>query len=126
MYLSILAVGIGAMLGAWLRWGLSLQLNHYLANVVLGTLVVNWIGGFIIGFAVSFFANSTLSVNYKLFLITGFCGALTTFSTFSMEIVTLLQSGKIAYALLSIVLHLIGSLIFTLLGIWAYQISLGQ
>lgn len=126
MYLSFFAVGIGAMLGAWLRWGVSLHLNHYFANLALGTLAVNWVGGFIIGFVVSFLANSTLSFNYKLFLITGFCGALTTFSAFSIEVVALLQSGKIAYALLSIALHVIGSLLFTLLGIVCYQLSLGN
>lgn len=126
MYISFFAVGLGAMLGAWLRWGISLQLNHYFSNLALGTLMVNWIGGFIIGFTVSFLANSSISHNYKLFLITGFCGALTTFSAFSIEVITLLQNGKFAYAILSISLHVIGSLLFTLLGILSYQITLAN
>ncbi|MEQ1235512.1 fluoride efflux transporter CrcB [Acinetobacter pittii] len=85
------------------------------------TVTVNLVGGFIIGFAIAYFAQSDLSPNYKLFVITGFCGALTTFSTFSIEIVTLLQSGKLGMAMLGISIHLIGSLIFTCLGLAAYH-----
>ncbi|MDO5666478.1 MAG: fluoride efflux transporter CrcB [Alcaligenaceae bacterium] len=126
MYLSFISVGLGAMLGAWLRWGISLQFNHYFSNIALGTVMVNLFGGFIIGFVVSFLANSALSYNYKLFMITGFCGALTTFSAFSIEVVALLQSGKYEYALLSIAIHVIGSLLFTLLGIFTYQMTLAN
>jgi len=123
MYISLLSIGLGAVLGAWLRWGIGLQFNHYFPNIPLGTVLVNLIGAFIIGFAVTFFASSSLSPNYKLFLITGFCGALTTFSTFSIEVVSLLQSGKFEYAILTITVHVLGSLLFTLLGIFTYQLT---
>lgn len=75
----------------------------------------------LIGLAVSFFSNSSISPNYKLFVVTGFCGALTTFSTFSIEIVELLQASKLEYAISTIAIHVIGSLIFTVLGILSYQ-----
>ncbi|MFW1646345.1 fluoride efflux transporter CrcB, partial [Acinetobacter guillouiae] len=90
----LLSIALGSVLGAWLRWFLGLKLNPIYPQIPLGTVTVNLVGGFIIGFAIAYFAQSDLSPNYKLFVITGFCGALTTFSTFSIEIVTLLQSGK--------------------------------
>lgn len=121
MYASLLSIALGAVLGAWLRWGISLKLNHMLQHIPFGTVVVNLIGAFIIGFAVSYFANSSLSPYYKLFVVTGFCGALTTFSTFSIEVVSLLQSSKIEYAVYTILIHVLGSLLFTLLGIFSYQ-----
>lgn len=123
MYISLLSIGLGAVLGAWIRWGIGLQFNHYFPNIPLGTVLVNLVGAFVIGFAVTFFASSSLNPNYKLFLITGFCGALTTFSTFSMEVVSLLQSGKFEYAILTITIHVLGSLLFTLLGIFTYQLT---
>ena len=89
-------------------------------------MLVNLIGAFIIGFSVAFFANSTLSPSYKLFVITGFCGTLTTFSTFSMEVVSLLQSGKFDYAILTIAIHVLGSLLLTGAGIYTYQLSTAQ
>ena len=123
MYISLFSIGLGAVLGAWIRWGISLQFNHYFPNIPLGTVLVNLIGAFVIGFAITFFASSSLNPNYKLFLITGFCGTLTTFSTFSMEVVSLLQSGKFEYAILTITVHVLGSLLFTLLGIFTYQLT---
>lgn len=126
MAISFISVGLGAMLGAWLRWGISLQCNQHLSNIALGTVIVNLLGGFIVGFALAFFANSSLSPHYKLFLITGFCGALTTFSAFSMEVVALLQNGRWDYALLTIAIHVIGSLLMTLLGIFTYQMTLAH
>lgn len=123
MYISLLSIGLGAVLGAWIRWGIGLQFNHYFPNIPLGTVLVNLVGAFVIGFAVTFFASSSLNPNYKLFFITGFCGALTTFSTFSMEVVSLLQSGKFEYAILTITVHVLGSLLFTLLGIFTYQLT---
>ncbi|EXB12327.1 crcB-like family protein [Acinetobacter sp. 1396970] len=123
MYISLLSIGLGAVLGAWIRWGIGLQFNHYFPNIPLGTVLVNLVGAFVIGFAVTFFASSSLNPNYKLFPITGFCGALTTFSTFSMEVVSLLQSGKFEYAILTITVHVLGSLLFTLLGIFTYQLT---
>lgn len=129
MYISLFSIALGAILGAWLRWALALKFNHVFQNIPLGTVLVNLIGAFIIGFSVAFFANSTLSPSYKLFVITGFCGTLTTFSTFStfsMEVVSLLQSGKFDYAILTIAIHVLGSLLLTGAGIYTYQLSTAQ
>jgi CrcB protein len=100
---------------------IGLKLNPIFPAIPLGTVTVNFIGGFIIGFAISYFSQSALSPNYKLFVITGFCGALTTFSTFSAEIIALLQQGKLSYAVAAIVIHVIGSLVFTLIGMSLHQ-----
>jgi len=121
MYLSLLSIALGSVIGAWLRWGISLRFNSVFENIPFGTVIVNLIGAFIIGLAVSFFSNSSISPNYKLFVVTGFCGALTTFSTFSVEIIALLQASKFEYAISTIAIHVIGSLIFTVLGILSYQ-----
>ena len=121
MYLSLLSIALGSVIGAWLRWGISLRFNSVFENIPFGTVIVNLIGAFIIGLAVSFFSNSSISPNYKLFVVTGFCGALTTFSTFSVEIVALLQASKFEYAISTLAIHVIGSLIFTVLGILSYQ-----
>ena len=121
MYFSLLSIALGSVLGAWLRWGISLKFNSVFENIPFGTVLVNLIGAFIIGLAVSFFSNSSLSPNYKLFVVTGFCGALTTFSTFSVEVVGLLQSSKFEYAISTIAIHVIGSLIFIVLGMLTYQ-----
>ena len=121
MYLSLLSIALGSVIGAWLRWGISLRFNSVFENIPFGTVIVNLIGAFIIGLALSFFSNSSISPNYKLFVVTGFCGALTTFSTFSVEIVALLQASKFEYAISTIAIHVIGSLIFTVLGILSYQ-----
>ena len=121
MYLSLLSIALGSVIGAWLRWGISLRFNSVFENIPFGTVIVNLICAFIIGLAVSFFSNSSISPNYKLFVVTGFCGALTTFSTFSVEIVALLQASKFEYAISTIAIHVIGSLIFTVLGILSYQ-----
>jgi CrcB protein len=106
MYYPLLSIALGSVLGAWLRWFLGLKLNPIFPNIPFGTVTVNFVGGFIIGFAISYFSQSSLSPNYKLFVITGFCGALTTFSTFSAEIITLLQSGKLGYACAAILIPL--------------------
>ena len=121
MYFSLLSIALCSVIGAWLRWGISLRFNSVFENIPFGTVIVNLIGAFIIGLAVSFFSNSSISPNYKLFVVTGFCGALTTFSTFSVEIVALLQASKFEYAISTIAIHVIGSLIFTVLGILSYQ-----
>ena len=111
------AVGIGALLGAWLRWGFSVAFNHILPTLPLGTLAVNLIGGFLIGAALEFFVqNLTLPVEYRLFFITGFLGSLTTFSAFSLEAVMLLQEENYGWAMALISTHLFGSLAMTLLG----------
>jgi fluoride exporter len=118
MHRSILAISLGAALGALLRWWLGLWLNAWLPEIPPGTLAANLIGGYIIGLAVAFFAqNRALDPQWRLFVITGFCGGLTTFSTFSAEVVTLLQQGRLAWALGAISLHLAGSLLMTSAGI---------
>ena len=99
---AIIAIFIGAGLGALLRWWLGLTLNSFFPGIPPGTLAANLIGGYIIGVAIAFFAASTaLAPEWRLFVITGFCGGLTTFSTFSAEIVELLlqvQRGRSARA----------------------------
>jgi CrcB protein len=95
MWKSILAISVGAALGALLRWLLGLALNNLFPAIPPGTLAANLIGGYIIGVAVVFFGSaSSLPPEWRLFVVTGFCGGLTTFSTFSSEIVTLLQQTR--------------------------------
>ena len=115
---AILAVGIGAAVGAWLRWALGALLNGMFPAVPPGTLVANLLGGYVVGVAFGVFAqNPALSPEWRLLIITGFCGGLTTFSTFSIEITTLLQQGRAAAMAAAIALHVGGSLAMTLLGI---------
>lgn len=115
---GFLAVGLGAALGAWTRWGLSLWLNDRHATLPLGTLAANLIGGYCVGLAVAGLAAlPELNPQWRLFLITGLLGGLTTFSTYSAEVVGLLQRGEPGWALLTAVLHLAGSLLLTWLGI---------
>ena len=114
----MIAIFFGAGLGALLRWWLGLTLNSYLPSVPPGTLAANLIGGYIIGVAMAFFAASTaLAPEWRLFVITGFCGGLTTFSTFSAEIVNLLQQGRSVDACGAAALHLFGSVAMTFAGI---------
>ena len=120
---SIVSISVGAAAGALLRWGLGTRLNALFPAVPPGTLAANLIGGYVVGVAIAFFAaRPDLSPEWRLLIITGFCGGLTTFSTFSAEIVALLQEGDLANALLAIALHLFGSVIMTLLGIatWSW------
>ncbi|HZX75986.1 fluoride efflux transporter CrcB [Lysobacter sp.] len=115
---SLLAIAVGATLGAWARWGLSMLLNPLHANLPLGTLAANLIGGYFIGVAVAVFAQwPSLAPEWRLFVITGLLGGLTTFSTFSAEAIALLQRQDLGAAFLLIVAHLIGSLLMTALGL---------
>ncbi|MHC1481627.1 fluoride efflux transporter CrcB [Frateuria aurantia] len=126
MSASFFAVLIGGAAGCLLRWFLAIQLNHLFPNLPPGTLVANLVGGFIIGLAIAFFAgNPQLSPAWKLLITTGFCGGLTTFSTFSAEIVTHLQSGRLLPAISAIFIHVLGSLIMTALGMWVYRLARG-
>jgi fluoride exporter len=118
VWMAFGAVGVGAALGAWLRWWLGLRLNPLFPTVPLGTLASNLIGGYLVGVAVAFFAqNQGLAPEWRLFAITGFLGGLTTFSTFSAEVVTLLSRGQVAWAIGTAAAHLAGSLALTALGI---------
>lgn len=122
MLYSIAAISIGASAGAVLRWVLGLLLNTFFVIFPLGTLVANLLGGYLIGIAIAFFFNnSQVSQEWKLFVITGFLGGLTTFSSFSAEAVSLFQQEKILWACLLILVHVVGSLVLTLLGIATYS-----
>jgi CrcB protein len=116
------AVAIGAVLGAWLRWGLSTWLNPANPNLPLGTLAANIGGGYAIGLAVAFFsANASIAPEWRLVCITGFLGALTTFSTFSAESVELMMAGRYGAAAIHSGAHLFGSILATLFGIATYR-----
>ena len=116
---ALLAVGVGAVLGAWLRWGLGLWLNPLLPTLPLGTLAANLVSGYLVGAAVAVFhINVDLPAELRLFFVTGFLGALTTFSTFSAEVVALVRTAQYGWALAAASLHLFGSLLMTGLGIW--------
>jgi CrcB protein len=115
---AIVAISCGASLGALLRWWLGTTLNAQFPEVPPGTLAANLIGGYVVGIAVAFFGTySALAPEWRLFVITGFCGGLTTFSTFSAEVVTLMQQGRPAWALGAAATHLVGSVIMTFAGI---------
>ena len=120
--LSFFAVGLGAFAGAVLRWVLSLALNPVLPQLPLGTLAANLVGGFLVGIAVAMFADrADLAPAWRLFIITGFLGGLTTFSTFSAESVAMIARGDYGWALGHAGAHLIGSLALTALGIATYR-----
>ena len=119
---SWLAVGGGAAIGAWLRWALLLWLGDLHSRVQIGTLVANLGGGYMIGLALGFFASyPSLSPEWRLFLVTGFLGGLTTFSSFSAESMVLLQRGQIGWALAHSALHLIGSVLFCTAGFLSWR-----
>ena len=117
--LAFLAVGAGATLGAWFRWWLGLCLNTVFPNLPPGTLAANLIGGYVIGAALGAINyEMALPVTARLFLMTGFCGGLTTFSTFSAETFALFSRGQIAWGLGAIAIHVGGSLLATTLGVF--------
>ena len=128
MWKSILAISVGAVLGALLRWQLGIKLNAIFPTIPPGTLVANLIGAYVIGLAIAFFATfSALAPEWRLLVITGFCGGLTTFSTFSAELMTLLQQGRISWAIGIVATHVMGSVLMTFAGIatfaWARSAS---
>jgi len=96
MWKSVVAISIGASLGALLRWWFGTQLNGLFPTIPPGTLAANLIGGYIIGLAIAFFSSDTdLSPELRLVIVTGLCGGLTTFSTFSAELVALMQQERL-------------------------------
>lgn len=128
MWLSFLAIGVGAAIGAWLRFGLSVWLNPVHGSVPLGTLTANLLGGYTVGLALAFFtSHPELPPHWRLFVVTGLLGGLTTFSSFSAEVVDLLQRQQLGWGLVTIALHLGGSLSMTALGWWSWRLmrSLG-
>ena len=122
MLAGIVAVGIGAALGAWLRWALAVALNARVAHFPLGTLAANLIGGYLVGFAVAYFeARHDLPPEMRLLATTGFLGGLTTFSTFSAEVVQLLARGEYATGGGLALAHLAGSLLLTVAGFATFR-----
>ena len=118
MTLAIVAVSVGAALGALLRWLLGIQLNGLFPSLPAGTLVANLLGGYLVGVAVAVFAqHPALPAEARLLVITGFLGGLTTFSAFSAEVVQQLMGGRIGWALATIAVHVVGSIAMTLAGI---------
>ena len=118
MWKSVVAISLGASLGALLRWGFGNRFNLLFTTIPPGTLAANLVGGYIIGVAIAFFAAySAVAPEWRLFIITGFCGGLTTFSTFSAELVTLLQQGRLSWALGAVAAHVLGSVLMTFAGI---------
>lgn len=123
MLSSIVAIGIGAALGAVLRWLLGMSLNALFPLVPPGTLAANLIGGYLIGVSIAVFArHPQLAPEWRLFIVTGFLGGLTTFSTFSAEVTNLLQSGRFLAAGAAVSLHVAGSLVMTFLGFASYAV----
>ncbi len=119
-------IAVGSTLGAWLRWGLSTWLNPRLPHLPLGTLASNLIGGYLVGVGVAYFtANTSLAPEWRLLAVTGFLGGLTTFSTFSAEVVQLLQADRLVQAALLALVHLLGSLLLTVLGFATYRALAG-
>jgi len=119
--LSLFSVALGATLGAWLRWGLGTWLASR-SPIPFGTLAANLVGGFLVGIAIAAFAARVdIPEAWKLFIVTGFLGGLTTFSTFSAESVELLLRGAYGWAFAHIAAHLLGSLALTALGIATYR-----
>ncbi len=117
MWKSVMAVSAGGTIGCLLRWYLGMTLNSLFPAIPPGTLAVNLIGGYVIGAAIVFFGSfSALPPEWRLFVITGFCGGLTTFSTFSGELYSLLQQGRPGWAFGEIAVHVVGSLSMTFLG----------
>jgi fluoride exporter len=116
--LSIVAISVGASLGALLLWFLGTKLNALFPSIPPGTLTANLVGGYLVGVAVAYFSSHpSLPPEWRLLIVTGFLGGLTTFSTFSVEVVAQLMAGRMMWALSAIAVHVAGSIGMTLLGI---------
>lgn len=118
MWKSVVAICAGASIGALLRWGLGSQLNSWFPTIPPGTLAANLVGCYIVGAAIAFFASlPAIAPEWRLLIITGFCGGLTTFSAFSAELLMLMQQGRGLLALGAAAAHVGGSLLMTFAGI---------
>lgn len=124
LWLNLLAIGCGAVAGAWIRWGLGMLLNPVHPTLPLGTLTANLLGGLIIGVVMTLAEPLDFSPSLRLLITTGFLGALTTFSTFSAETVTLLSRAQYGWAAGTIALHVSGSLLMTGTGVFLARIAL--
>ena len=123
MWKPILAISLGSASGGLLRWSLGARLNSLFPDIPPGTVTANLIGGYVVGVAVAYFAQAPdIAPEWRLLIITGFCGGLTTFSTFSAEVVTLLQQGRLTLAMGAIAIHVSGSLLMTLAGLASWQL----
>lgn len=122
-FYALLSIGVGAATGAWLRWGLGLLLNPVFPTLPLGTLAANLLGGFLMGMAMQLFMqHAVLPPALRLAVTTGFLGGLTTFSTFSAETVILLLRQEYLWTLVIVLVHVLGSVGMTLLGILAMKL----
>jgi fluoride exporter len=123
---GLAAVGFGAAAGAWMRWWLGIALNHVVPTLPLGTLAANLIGGYLIGLAVALMEHyQALPPELRLFVITGFLGGLTTFSTFSAEAATLLMHQQGGWFAALVAVHVAGSILMTLAGIATIRLIIG-
>ena len=122
----MVAIGLGAALGALLRWWLGNRLNGLFPDLPPGTLAANLLGGYVIGVAIAFFArHPAIAPQWRLMVITGFCGGLTTFSTFSAEVVASLEQGQTVWALTEIAVHVGVSLLATFAGLVTVAWAMG-
>lgn len=121
-FIHLGVIGLGAAIGAWLRWALGLLMNPWLPAMPLGTLAANLIGGYMMGFALAWMSAWTdMPMAMRLMLTTGFLGGLTTFSSFSGEVFTMLQRENYGWAMGTIAIHVCGSLAMTTLGWWSFN-----
>jgi CrcB protein len=121
-WMAALAVGGGSAIGGWARWGLAMWLNHRHPLFYYGTFAANALGGFLVGLAVAYFTrHPELPPEWRIAIITGFLGGLTTFSSYSAEVVGLMDRGEIAWALVVAGSHLVASLLLTAAGFWVYR-----
>ena len=122
MWKPIVVVSVGGTLGCLLRWWLGMTFNALFPTIPPGTLTANLVGGYVIGLALACFSTYTsLPPEWRLFVMTGFCGGLTTFSTFSAEVTVLLQQGRMLWALGAIATHVVGSILMTFAGIGTFM-----